>query len=213
MYAWLVHVRMYVNLGVRVFWRALPCRTVLSKIFVASKVDNFDENEFIVWTAVLTAAASMWALLRAKHLSRSSSSSWWLLIYFCNSWLNYWSYFVLFILSWWYPQLKKQQPINRFRDDDSFAQSCHAVALKGYVISISRLFDSITHLAFVYKQIETRCGNVSPTNPPTCQTHTETHTQIHTFIHKKTVCLLVFRTSSTAFLVLQCGLKMCRSLP
>lgn len=70
-----VHVCMYVNLGVRVFWRALPCRTVLSEIFVASKVDNFDENEFIVWTAVLTAAASMWALLRAKHLSRSSSSS------------------------------------------------------------------------------------------------------------------------------------------
>lgn len=204
--------------GVRVFWRALPCRTVLSEIFVASKVDNFDENEFIVWTAVLTAAASMWALLRAKHLSRSSSSSssWWLLIYFCNSWLNYWSYFVLFsffILSWWYSQLKKQQPINRFRDDDSFAQSCHAVALKGHVISISRLFDSITHLAFVYKQIEMRCGNVSPTYPPTCQTHTDTHAHIHTNIHRYTVCLLVFRTSSTAFLVLQCGLKMCRSLP
>lgn len=62
--------------------------------FCLSKVDNFDKNEFIVWTAVLTAETSMWALPRAKHLSRSSSSSWWLLIYFCNSWLNYWSYFV-----------------------------------------------------------------------------------------------------------------------
>lgn len=70
-----VYIHMYLNWEVRVFWRALPCLTVLSEIFVASKVDNFDENEFIVWTAVLTAAASMWALLRAKHLSRSSSSS------------------------------------------------------------------------------------------------------------------------------------------
>lgn len=91
LYVW---VCICVKYGGTCIWACVAVSCGPQRDFCLSKVDNFDKNEFIVWTAVLTAETSMWALPRAKHLSRSSSSSWWLLIYFCNSWLNYWSYFV-----------------------------------------------------------------------------------------------------------------------